>query len=61
MVPRGEVGLIFVSVGLTIKINGEPLLSPEVQAGVVGAILLTTIFGPIGLSWVLGKSKELAR
>jgi Kef-type K+ transport system membrane component KefB len=61
MVPRGEVGLIFVSVGLTIKINGEPLLSPEVQAGIVGAILLTTIFGPIGLSWVLGKSKELAR
>jgi len=57
MVPRGEVGLIFVSVGRTIKINGEPLLSPEVQAGVLGAILLTTILGPIGLSWVLGKPK----
>jgi Kef-type K+ transport system membrane component KefB len=57
MVPRGEVGLIFVSVGRTININGEPLLSPEVQAGVLGAILLTTILGPIGLSWVLGKPK----
>jgi len=57
MVPRGEVGLIFVSVGRTIQINGEPLLSPEVQAGVLGAILLTTILGPIGLSWVLGRHK----
>jgi Kef-type K+ transport system membrane component KefB len=61
MVPRGEVGLIFVSVGRTIKINGEPLLSPEVQAGVLGAILLTTILGPIGLSWVLGRDKGSAK
>ena len=57
MVPRGEVGLIFVSVGRTIKIGGEPLLGSEVQAGVLGAILLTTILGPIGLSWVLGRHK----
>jgi Kef-type K+ transport system membrane component KefB len=57
MVPRGEVGLIFVSVGRTISVNGKPLLSAEVQAGVLGAILLTTVFGPIGLSWVLGRRK----
>jgi Kef-type K+ transport system membrane component KefB len=57
MVPRGEVGLIFVSVGRTIRINGEPLLGQEVQAGVLGAILLTTILGPIGLSWILGRRK----
>ena len=57
MVPRGEVGLIFVSVGRSINFNDKPLLSPEVQAGVLGAILLTTVLGPIGLSWVLGKSK----
>jgi Kef-type K+ transport system membrane component KefB len=60
MVPRGEVGLIFVSVGRTIKINGAPLLSDQVQAGVLGAILLTTILGPIGLSWVLGGHKDHA-
>jgi len=57
MVPRGEVGLIFVSVGRSIQINGHPLLSAEVQAGVLGAILMTTILGPIGLSWVLGRAK----
>ena len=53
MVPRGEVGLIFVAVGSTLGLGGSPLLSPEVKAGVVGALLLTTIAGPVGLSLVL--------
>lgn len=53
MVPRGEVGLIFVAVGSTLMIGGRPLLAPEVQAGIVGAILLTTILGPIGLGRAL--------
>ncbi len=56
MVPRGEVGLIFVAVGAQMRLGGQPLLSPEIQAGVVGALLLTTIAGPVGLSRVLGKA-----
>lgn len=55
MVPRGEVGLIFVTVGAGLQLEGHPLLSPEIQAGIVGAILLTTIIGPIGLSMVLAR------
>jgi Kef-type K+ transport system membrane component KefB len=57
MVPRGELGLVFISVGRDIKVNGESFLNPEIQAGVLGAILLTTILGPIGLSWVLDRNK----
>lgn len=57
MVPRGEVGLIFVAVGSTLMYGDKPLLTPEVQAAIVGAILLTTMIGPVGLSWVLGKKK----
>ena len=53
MVPRGEVGLIFVAVGAQMQFKGAPLLSAEVEAGIVGAILLTTIIGPVGLAWVL--------
>lgn len=53
MVPRGEVGLIFVAAGAQLQMNGQPLLSPEVQAGVIGALLLTTVAGPVGLGWVL--------
>jgi Kef-type K+ transport system membrane component KefB len=59
MVPRGEVGLIFVAVGAGLQVGGKPLLSPEVQAGVVGAILLTTVLGPVGLSWVLRRDSSL--
>ena len=58
MVPRGEIGLVFIAVGREIKdASGNPFLTPEIQAGVLGAILLTTIIGPIGLSFALDKSK----
>ena len=55
MVPRGEVGLIFVAAGSQLKLGGQPLLSPQVEAGIVGAILLTTILGPVGLGWSLKR------
>ena len=55
MVPRGEVGLIFVAAGSRLRVGGQPLLDPQVQAGIVGAILLTTIAGPIGLGWALKR------
>ncbi|WP_306598254.1 cation:proton antiporter [Geothrix sp. 21YS21S-2] len=55
MVPRGEVGLIFVAVGAQSQFHGAPLLSPAVQAGIVGAILLTTVAGPMALGRVLRR------
>ncbi len=55
MVPRGEVGLIFVAVGAQSTIQGAPLLSPGVQAGIVGAILLTTVAGPMALGRLLKR------
>ncbi len=58
MVPRGEVGLIFVAAGAHLQMNGVPLLSADVQAGVIGALLLTTIAGPVGLGWVLNSKSE---
>ena len=57
MVPRGEVGLIFVTAGSTLTLAGHPLLTAQVQAGVVGAIILTTILGPMGLGWALTRSR----
>lgn len=55
MVPRGEVGLIFVAAGAHLALGGQPLMNAQVQAGVVGAILLTTVAGPIGLGWTLRR------
>ena len=53
MVPRGEVGLIFVAMGSTLTLAGQPLLMPQVQAGVVGGLLLITMIGPVGLGLAL--------
>lgn len=50
MMPRGEVGLIFVAVGAQLNI-----LQPGHQASVVMAMLLTTILGPIGLDRILRR------
>ncbi|MBS1766673.1 MAG: cation:proton antiporter [Acidobacteria bacterium] len=55
MVPRGEVGFIFVGVGDALTLHGQPLLSPEVSAAIVAALLLTTLIGPIGLGWDLRR------
>jgi len=53
MMPRGEVGLIFVATGAQLRILG-----PSLQAAVVTAMLLTTMMGPIGLGWLLRRRTE---
>lgn len=60
MVPRGEVGLIFVATGAGLTLDGAPLLSAQIQAGVVAALLLTTLAGPVGLAWVLKRGSKVA-
>lgn len=50
MMPRGEVGLIFVAVGAQLKV-----LDGSLQAAVVMAMLLTTVMGPIGLDAILRR------
>ncbi|HEX9009224.1 MAG TPA: cation:proton antiporter [Holophagaceae bacterium] len=60
MVPRGEVGFVFVATGAAMAFDGAPLLSTGIQAGVVGALLLTTLAGPVGLGWVLARKAEKA-
>jgi len=37
------------------SLGGQPLLSVEIQAAVVGALLLTTVAGPLGLGWALRR------
>jgi Kef-type K+ transport system membrane component KefB len=54
MIPRGEVGLIFAGMGLTLKLDGQPLLSAGEFAAVVAMVLLTTVITPPLLRWRLG-------
>jgi Kef-type K+ transport system membrane component KefB len=56
MIPRGEVGLIFAGMGLTLKVDGQPLLGAGEFAAVVAMVLLTTVLTPPLLRWRLGGS-----
>jgi Kef-type K+ transport system membrane component KefB len=62
MIPRGEVGLIFAGIGLTLNVNGAPVLGPSEFAAVVAMVLLTTVLTPPLLRWRLGRAgQEAAR
>jgi Kef-type K+ transport system membrane component KefB len=56
MIPRGEVGLIFAGMGLTLRIDGQPLLGSGEFAAVVAMVLLTTVLTPPLLRWRLGAA-----
>jgi Kef-type K+ transport system membrane component KefB len=55
MIPRGEVGLIFANLGLTLTLHGEPIVSPAIFSGVVIMIVLTTLITPPALKWSLAR------
>jgi Kef-type K+ transport system membrane component KefB len=46
MVPRGEVGLIFASIG-----KGLGVVSDTVFTAVVVMVIVTTLIAPVGLKW----------
>jgi Kef-type K+ transport system membrane component KefB len=55
MIPRGEVGLIFASIGRTLLIPGqsgpEPVVSPATFSAVVLMVMATTLITPPLLKW----------
>jgi len=53
MLPRGEVGLIFASIGLSVG-----ALSEELYGSVLVVVLVTTLIAPPLLRWRLGKQAE---
>lgn len=56
MIPRGEVGLIFANIGLTLHVGGEGIISSSTFAAVVIMVMLTTLITPPALSWSLRRS-----
>jgi Kef-type K+ transport system membrane component KefB len=55
MIPRGEVGLIFASIGGALMIAGEPVVSPLVYSSVVAMVAVTTLLTPPLLAWRLKR------
>jgi Kef-type K+ transport system membrane component KefB len=62
MVPRGEVGLIFASIGAQLVLHGERVIVPPVFAAVVVMVIVTTLITPPALKVTLARGarrKEL--
>jgi Kef-type K+ transport system membrane component KefB len=55
MVPRGEVGLIFANIGLTLTIGGERIVDAGTFAAVVMMVIATTLVTPPALAWSLRR------
>ncbi len=57
MIPRGEVGLIFANVGLTLAVKGERIVDAATFAAVVVMVVLTTMVTPPALRWSLARQR----
>jgi Kef-type K+ transport system membrane component KefB len=53
MIPRGEVGLIFASIGKALKIIDDATFS-----AVVIMVIITTLITPPIMKWALGRHNE---
>ena len=51
MIPRGEVGLIFASVGARLSFQGQPVVSTASFSAVVVVVIVTTLVTPPLLTW----------
>jgi Kef-type K+ transport system membrane component KefB len=60
MVPRGEVGLIFASIGLGLMIGGEPIVDEGIFSAVVIMVIVTTMATPPALKWSLTRGERRA-
>jgi Na+:H+ antiporter len=58
MAPRGEVTLIYASLGLTLVTDGTHLIDSTGYSALVGVVLLTTVLTPALLKWTLGRSRS---
>ncbi len=52
MIPRGEVGLIFASIG-----KGLGVVTPGLFSAVVIMVMVTTLITPMALKWSLARRK----
>jgi len=55
MIPRGEVGLIFVNVGLGLSVAGERVIDESTYSAIVIMVIVTTMITPPALKWCLAR------
>lgn len=57
MIPRGEVGLIFASIGTGLAVAGERIIDDATYGAVVIMVIVTTLITPPALKWSLGRAR----
>jgi Kef-type K+ transport system membrane component KefB len=55
MIPRGEVGLIFASIGLGLVVSGERIVDASTYSAIVVMVIVTTMATPPALKWSLRR------
>ena len=58
MIPRGEVGLIFAGIGLTLTVGGERIIDEAIFSAVVIMVIVTTMITPPTLKWSLTRGER---
>jgi hypothetical protein len=58
MIPRGEVGLIFASIGRTLTIGGVRVVDDMVYSAVVVMVAATTLVTPPLLVWRMRQPRS---
>ena len=61
MVPRGEVGLIYASIGMSLSYGGHPVISVATYSAIVAMVTVTTMLTPSALKWSLMRSEAIRR
>jgi len=58
MIPRGEVGLIFVGIGSQMVLGGVPVIDQNTFAAVVIMVIVTTLVTPPLLKVVFARGSD---
>ena len=57
MIPRGEVGLIFANIGLSLTVAGERIVDGAEFSAIVVMVIVTTLVTPPALKWSLSRQR----
>jgi Kef-type K+ transport system membrane component KefB len=60
MIPRGEVGLIFANIGLSLTVKDERVVDAATYSAVVVMVIVTTMITPPALKWSLSRKRASA-
>jgi Kef-type K+ transport system membrane component KefB len=59
MIPRGEVGLIFASIGALLVLKGSPIVNSSSYSAVVIMVIVTTLVTPPLLKLTLARGERI--